>query len=459
MDENFNKNDETLLNEETVDNTPTETVNFESENTENVAPEERVDEVRDESVENTDDIFESEQTYYPPLINVTPADKPDPENKKGLRVLALVMALVILFTCGSAAGYYFGSRQKFTPKTVDLTKKPENEDMYTEAEVYEALNPSVVGIISYNSGNASSASGVVYTEDGYIITNDHIYDGIASAKFKVYTYDGKEYDAEYVAGDTRSDLAVIKIKDSVKLTPAVFGDSEELYVGEPVVAMGRPTGAKTDNNITSGVVSLLNSRASVTSNYSSKYIQTNAAINPGSSGGALINMYGQVVGITSSKIAGTAYEGIGYAIPTVTVKRIADSLISNGYVADRARLGITYTEVDSVTAEINNMTKGLYIASVDSDSDLAGKVSVGDTITAVNGTPYYDSGTILDVIENSSPGDTVTFTVSGEDGTRDVTAKLLPDVGSSSYSNTESSASDKTESTPNTSEFSFPFGD
>lgn len=105
------------------------------------------------------------------------------------------------------------------------------------------------------------------------------------------------------------------------------------------------------------------------------------------------------------------------------------------------------------------MTKGLYIASVDSDSDLAGKVSVGDTITAVNGTPYYDSGTILDVIENSSPGDTVTFTVSGEDGTRDVTAKLLPDVGSSSYSNTESTASDKTESTPNTSEFSFPFGD
>lgn len=407
-----------------------------------------------------DNIEEEKQEYYPPIVELAPADKSDPENKKGLRVFCLLLALVLLFTFGTATGYFFGrSKNEVKPNIeLNLEPKPSDKNMLSEAEVYQKTTDSVVGIAVYNSTAASSGSGVVYSEDGYIITNDHIYDGVSAAKFKIYMSDGNEYDAEYVAGDTRSDLAVLKIKQKVKLVPATIGNSEELYVGEPVVAMGRPTGANTKNNITSGIVSLLDSRLSVTSSYSTKHIQTNAAINPGSSGGALLNMYGQVVGITSSKIAGSEYEGMGFAVPSTTVKKVIESLISKGYVENRAKLGISYYEVDSVSAEVGNIEKGFCIADIDKSSDIYGKAEIGDTITAVNGTAYVDSGTILDVIENAKPGDSIVLTISTKSGVKDISVKLLPDRGSSSYVAVEKDDSNNKD-THNSSEFSFPFGD
>ncbi len=466
MDENLN-NVENVVPEEnnSVDEKVQEPeILNNSVDTDNAAADDYVKEEAQECDVNDDDFdsssFSNTERYTAPYVNISPVIQPDPVDKKGLRIFALILAAVILLSCGTATGYYFGKNNIFGGKvtTSDLASKPEDTDMYTTAQVYEAVNDSIVGIMVYNSSAISSASGVIYTESGYIITNDHIYDGIGAAKFKVYTADGHEYAADYVAGDTRSDIAVLKITDSVKLKPAPFGNSDELYVGEPVVAMGRPTGATTANNITGGIVSLLNSRASVTSNYSTKYIQTNAAINPGSSGGALLNMYGQVVGITSSKIAGENYEGMGFAIPTTTAKKVADSLIEHEYVVDRSRLGISYREINSATAEAYQMTKGLYIAAIESDSDLLGKADVGDTIIAVNGNNIVDSTTILDVIENSVPGTVITFTISNEDGTKDVSAKLIPDKGSSSYESSESS-SYQNGSNQNSSEFSFPFGD
>ncbi|MEE1279058.1 MAG: trypsin-like peptidase domain-containing protein [Acutalibacteraceae bacterium] len=424
-------------------------------------PKEPVDTTESEPVilEETEgtEVFEQEEKYYPPIVETSSAMEPDPVNKKGLRFFALILAFIIIFTAGTATGYFLNRTLIDKTVGVDLASKPKNTDMLTEAEVYAKVNDSIVGISVYNSTSASSASGVVYTKDGYIITNDHIYSEVSAAKFKVYMADGKEYDAVYVAGDTRSDLAVLKIKQSVSLTPATIGNSAELYLGEPVVAMGRPTGASTKNNITSGIVSLLDSRTSSTSNYSAKHIQTNAAINPGSSGGALLNMYGQVVGITSSKIAGAEYEGMGFAIPSVTVKKIVDSLIKNGYVADRAKLGISYYEVDSIAAEINKVTKGFCIAEISEGSDMYGKAAVGDTIVAVNGKEYAGADTILDVIENAKPGDTIILTISSKSGKKDINVKLLPDRGSSSYVEKETPKGNNSQ--PNTSEFTFPFGD
>ncbi len=397
-----------------------------------------------------------------PEIEMTVIDKPDGENKMGLRVFAFVLAAVILLCAGLTAGYFFGrgsvkSGTGMGSASVDLAAKPASGDMMTAGQVYEEVNDSIVGIAVYNDSSMSSASGVVYTEDGYIITNDHIYDGIAGARFMVYTADGNEYSAEYVAGDTRSDVAVIKISESEKLKPAVFGNPDELYIGEPVVAIGRPTGAQTANNLTGGYVSFVGRRAGTTSNYSMPYIQTDSAINPGSSGGALLNMYGQVVGITSSKIAGSEYEGMGFAIPMTTVKQVAESLISKGYVEGRAKLGISYTEIDSIYSEVYDMQKGLRVASVDAESDLYGKVSEGDIIIAVNGKDITSADVILDEIANSLPGDKIEITVVGDKGESKVSATLLADKGSSSYS--IQGTENEIVSGGNTSDFNFPFGD
>ena len=218
----------------------------------------------------------------------------------GNKIFALILAAILIMTACFSAGYFYGINK--TPNvSVALDERP-TENALNTSEVYNKVNPSVVGIIIYNTeGESSMASGVVYSKDGYIVTNDHIYSGIQNAKFKIYTSDGKELDATYVAGDTRSDLAVLKTKDSI-LTPAVFGNSDECIVGEGAVAIGRPAGATNKSNISKGVICGLNVRVtSASTSYSEKFIQTDTAINPGSSGGALCNMYGQVIGIMLMK--------------------------------------------------------------------------------------------------------------------------------------------------------------
>ena len=235
-----------------------------------------------------------------------------------------------------------------------------------------------------------------------------------------------------------------------------------MYYGEPIVAIGRPTGAQTDNNITTGIVSVPVIRQSLSTTYSMKYIQIDAALSPGSNGGAISNMYGQVIGVICTKISSDGYEGMGFAVPTTTIKPVVESLIKNGFVENRARLGISYTEINSVQAQAQNITKGLYVAEVSKDSDAYGKINVGDVITAVNGKNLKSANDLLDLIEVRKPGDTLVFTVVQKSGSsKDVSAKLIPDKGSSSYylyedefDNTENNSS-----TYNSSEFSFPYGD
>ena len=387
---------------------------------------------------------------------------------RGLKVFALIMAAVIMLTGASVAGYFLGrsSIGSGTRKnvTVNLAAKPADNDEMTAAQVYEKVNSSVVGITVYNSaGDGSQASGVFYSEDGYIVTNDHIYSEVGAPKFKVYTSDGKEYDAKYIAGDQVSDLAVLKIEGS-GFTPAQFGNSDEIIYGENVVAIGRPSDATQASSITKGIISSTGRRVRTTSNYSAKLIQTDSAINPGSSGGALVNMYGQVIGITSSKLAGVSYDAVGYAIPTKTMKRICEELIKEGRVVSRAKLGITYTAINSVTAEINGYEcVGLYVASVSEDSDLYGKVSEGDVITHINGTEVTSDDIVLDIIEESSAGDKISVTVLNKKGNEiTLEAVLKANTGESSYSS-EISLPDNSDNS-NSSDgsggtFNFPFGE
>ena len=386
---------------------------------------------------------------------------------KGLKAFALIMAAVIMLTGASVAGYFLGrnSTGSGTRKnvTVNLAAKPADTDEMTAAQVYEKVNSSVVGITVYNSaGDGSQASGVLYSEDGYIITNDHIYSEVGAPKFKIYTSDGKEYDAKYIAGDQISDLAVLKI-DGSGFTPAQFGNSDEIIYGENVVAVGRPSDATQASSITKGIISSTGRRVKTTSNYSAKLIQTDSAINPGSSGGALVNMYGQVIGITSSKLAGVSYDAVGYAIPTKTMKRICEELIKNGKVVSRAKLGITYTAINSVTAEINGYDcVGLYVASVSEDSDLYGKISEGDVITHINGIEVTSDDIVLDIIEESSAGDKISVTVLTKKG-NEVTldAVLKANVGESSYTTeiNSSEGSDNDSSSSSGGTFNFPFGE
>ena len=436
---------------------------------------EEIKNVEESSFEETieEPSFEENETSENEVFNPVTVSKPKPiKNYKpmsvGLKVFSIIMAGIIMLTAACSVGYFVGrSSIKFAERKteeLDLKARPKDAEQMSEAEIYNKTGQSVVGIMVYNSsGKGSQASGIVYSENGYIITNDHIYSEIPSAKFKIYTHDGKEYNAKYIAGDKVSDLAVLKV-DNAKLNPATFGNSDDLYYGEHVVAIGRPRNANEDSSITSGIISGLNRRVQTTSSYSSRVIQTDSAINPGSSGGALVNMYGQVIGVTSSKMASVDYEGVGYAIPTTVMKRIVTELIEEGKVISRAKLGITYKAIDSVLAEINGSKyTGLLIDSVTEESGLYGKVNQGDIITHINGIAVTNDSIVLDIIESCKAGDKVNITVvDTAQKTKTFNVVLLANVSESSYTITDvlpEISGEAEESEKNGGKFNFPFGE
>jgi len=417
---------------------------------------------------NTDNNTPFSAVYNPVNYTpITPAEDYKPM-AKGLKVFAGILAAIVLLTGSCFAGYYLGksnvTRVKSDHKaSVNLEASPDNGDEMTAAEVYAKVNESIVGIRIYSAENqGGQASGIILSKDGYIVTNDHIYSEIPNARFRIYTHDGKEYDAKYVAGDQISDLAVLKIDTKDDFVPAQFGDSEDLFYGQNVVAIGRPNDSTDPSSITRGVISALNRRVQTTSSYSARLIQTDSAINPGSSGGALVNMYGQVIGVTSSKLASVEYDAVGYAIPTTVMKRIVDELIEKGRVESRAKLGVSYVAIDSVTKEMGGYaTTGLLLKEVAEDSDLHGKVEVEDYITHINGTPVTSDDIVLDIIEQSTAGDTITVTVFTKDGkSKEVTAVLKANISESSYiTASKSDKSNKEDGGTGGGTFDFPFGE
>lgn len=299
-------------------------------------------------------------------------------------------------------------------KGIKLEKKPKKtkKSEYGSAYAFKNIEKSVVGIICYVDGQEGTensytamGSGVILTSDGYIVTNSHLVEDSRTAyKFKVITNDKKEYKAGVVGYDSRSDLAVLKI-DAKKLKPATFGDSDEIEVTEDVIAVGNPRSLEYQNSVTKGIVSAVNRKSS---RNNVKHIQTDAAINPGNSGGPMCNMYGQVIGINSSKIALEDYEGMCFAIPSRTVKKIVDNIIKNGYVTGRVKIGIT----GSVVQNISTGETGIEISQIDEGGPLDGtEAQIGDVIMAIEGEATTDFSAIYDILEEHKAGDEVEITL------------------------------------------------
>lgn len=410
-----------------------EEINNNFDNDEISESEEASDNYYDDSDFKFDDV--QPQTV---IIPDTEATK-DGKNFRGIKLFCAVISVIFLMCCCTFVGFYIGNNNSNVGYVPDIpSNQTTSKDLLSFSDIYGKVSRSVVGILVYGEGerlSASAASGVVYTSDGYIITNDHIYSSIPSAKFKIITSDGSVYSAKYVAGDTRSDIAILKITDDVELEAVIFADSDLVKSGDFVCAIGCPNGYDSRSTITFGIVSDPKVRVSNSTNYSSSLIQTDAAINPGNSGGVLVNSAGQVIGITSSKIAKTAYEGIGYAIPTKTVKKIIGSLLEYGKVTNRAKLGITYRFYNSTMAELANISSaGLEIDTVSKECQAFGKLSKGDIITHIDGIMLVSDSTLLDRLEELSPGDNVVLTVLRTNGiTSNVNVKLIDDSGVSSY--------------------------
>lgn len=226
-------------------------------------------------------------------------------------------------------------------------------------DVAESVIPSVVTIQSATG----EGSGIIMDEEGYIITNAHVV-GETEA-LKIITHDGETYKGQLVGKDPQTDLALIKI-DAKGLTPANFGNSDEIRVADQVMAVGNPGGLEFSSTVTVGHISALNRLVKV-GNTSLNYIQTDTAINPGNSGGALVNTLGEVIGINTSKIVADGYEGMGFSIPIDFALEIIENLKDYGYVKDRATIGISAQFVGEEEAQMFNVQSGIYVHEVLSD--------------------------------------------------------------------------------------------
>ena len=318
-----------------------------------------------------------------------------------------------------------------------IHEKPEGDSLDAQ-QVYDRVVRSTVAVTVSRTGEETdgSGTGIIATGDGYIITNAHVVLNTKNVLVTVTTFDGQQYDAVVVGMDRTTDLAVLKTDDH-GFTPAEFGDAGELSIGEWVMAIGNPGGERFSSSLTRGIVSGLDRAVERYSEEGMTYIQTDAAINPGNSGGPLVNMYGQVVGINSSKIITEGYEGMGFAIPVSKAKDILDQLLSGGYVEGRVRLGITGYDLGAEEAAFYGVPQGFLIASIDEDSSFAGtQAQVHDIITAIDGEPVEELQDISNLLLRYSPGDQVTVTLyrMNENNLRqgeeiDVTITLLEDRG------------------------------
>ena len=305
--------------------------------------------------------------------------------------------------------------------TLTLTPQPQSE-AHTLQTIYQENIRSIVSIWGDAGTSYSFGTGVVMSADGYIITNAHVIEGCSSVE--VILQDDSSYEALLVGMDVSTDLAVLKI-DARGLDAAVFGDSNQLQVGDTVVAIGNPLGQELRGTMTDGIISAINRDVDV-DGHSMVLIQTTAALNSGNSGGALINSYGQVVGITNMKMSAydDTVEGLGFAIPTTTVKRVVDDLIRQGYVSGEPTIGITCHTVTREMAEEYDLPLGVYVDSVQQDSDAKKQgIFPGDVIVEANGQSITTTEELLALKEGMEAGDVIHFRLwrSGGYLERDVT--------------------------------------
>ncbi len=312
----------------------------------------------------------------------------------------------------------------------------------TAIDVASKVQPSIVGIQieysvtslmfgSYSSTATASGSGIIISEDGYILTNNHVVSSSSNSSYyrmseaqkitvKLYNSD-QTYEAKIVGSDSQTDLAIIKI-EATGLTPAELGDSNSVKVGEFAMAIGNPLGL--DSSVTCGIVSAINRE--VTDEDGNKYIaiQTDAAINSGNSGGALVNSEGKVIGINTLKLSGSGVEGIGFAIPISSTLEVTEQLIQYSKVL-RPYIGITGRDVTESLSKRYNYPIGIFIAEIEefSSAEIAG-LKIGDVITAADGTPVPTMEKLNEIKNTHKIGDEMVLTIFRNGETLDVTLKL-----------------------------------
>jgi len=399
---------------------------------------------------------ESVYSYTPPREE--PA--PQPQNQKhswtGGRIVALALACSLLGGALGAGGVLFGSgyfekpvdnnqttnedkqntstiNESTREQTVIDINQIETGKLMTQAEVYAAYVNSTVGITTsikrtnywgYESTSAAAGSGFIFSNDGYILTNYHVVEG--STSISVTMYDGTDYDAKLIGYDEGNDVAVLKI-EAAGLVPVVLGNSDKINVGDNVVAIGNPLGELTFS-LTAGTISAKDREITMSNGSTMQLMQTDCAINSGNSGGALFNLYGEVIGITNAKYSnnsssGASIDNIGFAIPINKARSIAETIIEKGYVS-KPYVGISVTTVSEETQGYG-LPKGAAIKTITPDAPAAkAGLKVNDIITHVDGKEISSSTEIVSIVGNAAIGDQLVFTVYRRGQTLEITVTI-----------------------------------
>ncbi len=377
------------------------------------------------------------QQPYPPMQQDYIYQKPKKKKKRVLRTIAVVLCCAIAGCALGAGGVLIGMNLQpgmEEPKpTENLTTMVEglretskiqiaqidtSKEM-TPAEVYAANVQSTVGITTavttnyfgFQTTSAASGSGFVISDDGYILTNYHVIED--SNSIAVSMYDGTTYEAKLIGYDESNDIAVLKV-EAEGLSPVILGDSDNLNVGDEVVAIGNPLGELTFS-LTVGYVSAMDRQVTLSSNVTMNLIQTDAAINSGNSGGALFNLYGEVIGVTNAKYSSSSsseasIDNIGFAIPMNSVRSIVESIIEKGYIA-KPYIGVTISNVSS-ESQLYGLPQGAAVQSVTEGGPAAlGGLAAGDIVTKANDTVIASSDDLKALILESNPGDVLNLTV------------------------------------------------
>ena len=354
------------------------------------------------------------------------------------KVIIIIIGIILVSVISSLTTYFLVRGNNTQISAGNTTYNVENVENPVVA-VAQIAGPSVVGVKVdfYEQGffgelqeTSEEGSGIIYSEDGYIITNYHVVeDAISStsAQVTVTLSNQEEYIAKIIGTDSVTDLALLKI-DATGLTPATFGKSSDLQVGELAVAIGNPLGQEFAGSVTVGYISALN-RTITTDGRTYQLIQTDAAINPGNSGGALVNAKGEVIGINTVKVTDTTVEGLGFAIPSDDALKIIEELKLTGKIV-RPYIGIYGIDMDEATAKRNNLVEGVYVYQVFSDSPAeAAGISRGDIIVEFDGQQVKTKQELNNAKNQKSIGDKVKvkvyrggdyqeleITLSGDDG-------------------------------------------
>lgn len=355
----------------------------------------------------------------------------DRQKKSGSgKIIALALCCSLLGGIIGAAGGILAAKE-YSPMnsttilqgqrgntTIDI-EKIDTTKMMTPAEVYAANVNATVGITTsittnfwgYQTTSAASGSGFIFSEDGYILTNHHVIEG--SNAITVSFYDGSGKDAKLVGYDVSNDLAVLKV-EAEKLTPVILGDSDNLNVGDTVVAIGNPLGELTFS-LTVGAVSAKEREITTSAGVTMNLMQTDCAINSGNSGGALFNLYGEVIGVTNAKYSSNSsseasIDNIGFAIPISRIRAIVASIIEKGYVS-KPYIGVSVTDVSKETQNYG-LPQGASVQSIAEDGPAAkAGLQLNDIITQADDTPVTGSGDLVKLVRQAQIGQKIKLKV------------------------------------------------